>query len=191
MKSLLNWCGTYQAEEQYFQDLDLEETPARMARMWKHELLSSYRPGAFEELVDRFTTFELKELAPREMIVQGDIQFYSQCCHHMVPFFGSVAVGYIPKDKIVGLSKIARVVDHFAKQLQLQERLTSQVADFLMEHLTPAGVIVVVKAEHLCMTMRGVQKPGTITVTSALRGNTVDNPTVQQEFYRLIGMVHS
>lgn len=187
VRVLLRWCGTYHAEQEYFEDLDLEETPARMARMWKNELLSSYRSGSLKDLKDRFTVFELQKTAPREMIVQKDIGFYSQCTHHLVPFFGTVAVGYIPGKYIVGLSKIARVVNHFSRQLQLQERLTSQVADFLHGNLEATATIVVVKAEHLCMAMRGVQKLGAVTVTSALRGIAEDNPTVQQEFYRLIG----
>ncbi len=186
VKTLLNYCSTFQAESDYVKHLDLENSPERVAKMWRNELLSSYRPQAFEDLKRRFKTFELQAGAPREMIVEVGIDFYSVCAHHMVPFFGTVSVGYIPKDKLVGLSKIPRAVEYFAKQLQLQERFTSQIADFLVDQLEPQAVIVLSTAEHLCMSMRGIRSKGTKTTTSAIRGSATD-ADVKAEFYRLIG----
>lgn len=188
LETALDWCDVYKAEDRYFKDLDLERSPARILKMWKRELLGSYQPGAMEDLKRRFTTFTLSNTSPREMITQEDIQFYSNCAHHFVPFFGSVAFGYIPDKLIVGLSKIARVVDFYAHQLQVQERFTSQVADFLHMNLEARATIVVVRARHLCMEMRGVCKPGTITTTSAIRGLAVTDPSVKDEFHRLIGI---
>jgi GTP cyclohydrolase I len=120
------------------------------------------------------------------MVVVKDIEFYSMCEHHMLPFFGRAAVGYIPNGKIVGLSKVARVVDVFARRLQVQERLTNQVADALTEALHPQGLGVVLEASHLCMMMRGVQKQGSQTVTSAVRGLFKTSPRTRAEFMELI-----
>ena len=122
------------------------------------------------------------------MILVKNIPFYSHCEHHMVPFFGKVHVGYIPENKIVGLSKIAHLVECFARRLQIQERLTSQIADSLYQIVEAKGVGVIVEAEHLCMTMRGVQKPGSQTTTSAMRGVLLDNNnTAREEFLKLCG----
>ena len=142
----------------------LLETPDRVARMYE-EIFSglSYQP---ERDVKVFT-----ERQNDEMILVKDISFYSVCEHHLLPFFGTAHVAYIPRDgKILGLSKIARIVDGFAKKPQLQERLTAEIADFMKRAIDPQGVAVVVEAEHLCMTMRGIKKPGAKTQTSALRG---------------------
>ena len=122
----------------------------------------------------------------RQMVIVRDIEIYSLCEHHVLPFFGKAHVAYIPNGYIVGLSKIARVVDAFARRLQVQERLTIQVADWLDEHLQPRGVGVVLEAEHLCMSLRGVQAAGAKTVTSALRGLVRDDPRTRQEFLSLI-----
>jgi len=178
-------------ENEYFADLDLDNTPERVGRMWKNELLDSYMPGRYEALVKTFKTFKLEKDAPREMVAQGGIQFYSTCAHHMVPFFGHAAVGYIPGDHIVGLSKLARTIKYYSRMLQVQERLTSQVADFLVKYLKPRACIVVLQAEHLCMSMRGVQRPGTLTTTSALRPDDIKDGTpegmhIKDEFYRLL-----
>lgn len=143
----------------------LLETPARVARMYDEILQGVHQ--------DPSTFFEVSfEEGHREMVLVKDIPFYSMCEHHMVPFFGMAHVAYLPgiTGKICGLSKLARTVDVFARRLQVQERLTSQIANTLVKVLEPDGVIVVVEAEHLCMSMRGVKKPGAKTITSAVRG---------------------
>jgi GTP cyclohydrolase IA len=144
----------------------LLETPARVARAYV-ELLSGMRRGAEDVLT---TTFDMGH---DEMILVRDIEVWSMCEHHLVPFIGVAHVGYIPNEngRITGLSKLARLVDVYARRLQVQERLTSQVAEALMDILEARGAIVVIEAEHLCMTMRGVRKPGSKTVTSAVRGS--------------------
>lgn len=142
----------------------LLETPARVARMYA-EIFG----GLHVDVRDMIKVFH--EQDHDEMIMVGDIPFYSMCEHHLLPFIGKAHVVYIPQDgRILGLSKIARVVDIISRKPQLQERLTSQIADAIVNAVQPMGVAVVVEAEHLCMTMRGIRKPGSITVTSALRG---------------------
>ncbi len=118
-----------------------------------------------------------------EMVVLRDIPFYSICEHHMLPFFGTATVGYIPNEEIVGLSKLARVVEHLARRLQVQERLACQIADAIERVIDPVGVAVMIEAEHLCMTMRGVKKPGSRMVTTVTRGAFRDNPATRQEFF--------
>jgi GTP cyclohydrolase I len=120
-----------------------------------------------------------------ELVIARDIPVYSLCEHHLLPFHGVAHVGYLPADRIVGLSKLARVVDLFAGRLQVQERLTRQVAEWLWEQLQPRGVGVVIEAEHMCMTMRGVRKPGTTTATSALLGAVRTDPRTRDEFLSL------
>lgn len=143
----------------------LIDTPERIARMYE-QILS----GMHEDPAELFST-DFEE-SYHEMVLVRDIPFYSLCEHHLLPFFGLAHVGYIPgiDGRVCGISKLARLVDVYAKRLQVQERLVTQVADTLVEQLKPDGVIVVVTAEHLCMSMRGVQKPGASTVTSAVRG---------------------
>jgi len=161
-------------------DLDGEsvrDTPGRMARMYA-ELLT---PAPFVA-----TTFP-NDGGYDELVVATGIQFHSLCEHHLLPFTGVAHVGYLPGDRIVGLSKLARVVEHFARSLQVQERLTVQIAGWLDEHLAPRGVGVVLEAEHMCMSLRGVQKPGARTVTSALHGRLRDDPRTRQEFMSLTG----
>jgi GTP cyclohydrolase I len=120
------------------------------------------------------------------MVLVKDVEFYSLCEHHILPFFGKAHVAYTPNDKVVGLSKIARVVDVFARRLQVQERLTNQIADAMEQILQPHGVAVVLEASHFCMMMRGVQKQGSSMITSAMRGGFRDNPASRAEFMSLI-----
>ena len=143
----------------------LLETPARVAKAWQF-----WSKGYQEDPAALLKTFKDGAEGCDEMVVVKDIPFYSHCEHHLAAIFGTATVAYIPDGKIVGLSKINRVVDAFARRLQVQERLTAQIADAIMEHLTPKGVGVVIKARHLCMESRGVCQQGHHTVTSALRG---------------------
>jgi GTP cyclohydrolase I len=159
----------------------LKKTPARVAKMYAECFAGLYEnPAEFFE-----TTFDEHH---EEMVLVRDIPFYSMCEHHLAPFFGKAHVAYIPaKDgHICGLSKLARLVDTFAKRPQVQERLTSQVADTLIEQLHPQGVIVVIEAEHLCMSMRGIKKPGSRTTTSAVRGIFQRNQATRAEAFSLI-----
>ena len=158
----------------------LRETPARVARAYK-ELLSGMRMSAEDVLT---TTFDIGH---DEMILVKDIELWSMCEHHLVPFTGKAHIGYIPNDngRITGLSKLARLVDLYAKRPQVQERLTTQIADAMMRILEARGAIVVIEAEHLCMTMRGVRKPGSKTVTSAVRGS-MHNAATRNEAMSLI-----
>ncbi len=161
-------------------DLQLEglrETPRRMASAYA-ELLT---PEPFD-----LTTFPNEE-SYDELVLVRDIPFQSLCMHHLLPFHGVAHVAYLPGERILGLSKLARVVEHFARDLQLQERLTTQVSAWLQERLQPKGVGVVLEAEHLCMSLRGVQKPGAVTITSALHGLVRDDPRTREEFLSLTG----
>ena len=155
----------------------LRDTPRRIAAMYG-ELLA---PPAFTP-----TTFP-NDGGYDELVVATGIPFHSLCEHHLLPFVGVAHVGYLPGPRIIGLSKLARVVELFARSLQVQERLTTQVARWLDEHLRPRGVGVVLEAEHLCMSLRGVCKPGTRTVTSALHGAVRDDQRTRQEFLALTG----
>ena len=119
------------------------------------------------------------------MVLEKDIVFYSTCEHHMMPFYGRAHVAYLPQGKVVGLSKLARTVEVYARRLQIQERMTGQIADAVMEHLNPRGVMVILEAEHMCMTMRGVKKPGTGTMTVAVRGAFEDNALQEQVWHML------
>jgi len=122
-----------------------------------------------------------------ELVVVRDIPFHTLCMHHLLPFHGHAHVAYLPGEAIIGISKLARVVEAFARDLQLQERLTVQIADWLEQQLAPRGVGVVLSAEHMCMTIRGVRKPGSRTLTSALRGSLRDDARTRQEFFSLVG----
>ncbi|MEM7326314.1 MAG: GTP cyclohydrolase I FolE [Actinomycetota bacterium] len=159
----------------------LLDTPARVARSYR-ELLRGYREDPATHLDRQF------EVDHDEMVIVRDIPFSSMCEHHMLPFIGRAHVAYLPGPggKVCGLSKLARVVDGYAKRLQVQERLTGQVADALVSRLGAAGVLVVMEAEHLCMAMRGVQKPGSSTTTSAVRGLLKENSTTRAEALGLI-----
>jgi len=157
----------------------LVETPDRVARMYS-ELCDGMDRSASEHLSKTFA------VSGDDLVIERDITFYSLCEHHMLPFYGKAAIGYIPNGRVAGLSKLARTVEVFARRLQLQEQLTAQVADALMAELDCKGAIVYMEAEHMCMTMRGVQKPGTKTATLARRGAFVENPELEARFFRML-----
>jgi GTP cyclohydrolase I len=159
----------------------LRDTPARVARAYAEQFA-----GLRQQPRDVLTT--VFDADHDEMVLVRDIEMYATCEHHLVPFFGVAHIGYIPNQKgqITGLSKLARLVDVYARRPQVQERMTSQIADALVDTLEPRGVIVVIEAEHLCMTMRGVRKPGAKTVTSAVRGLFRDNNVTRAEAMSLI-----
>ncbi len=158
----------------------LVETPDRVARMYS-ELCDGMDRSASEHLSKTFA------VSGDDLVIERDITFYSLCEHHMLPFYGKAAIGYIPNGRVAGLSKLARTVEVFARRLQLQEQLTAQVADALMAELDCKGAIVYMEAEHMCMTMRGVQKPGTKTATLARRGAFADDQTLEARFFRMLG----
>ena len=152
------------------------DTPLRVARMYD-ELLSGYKVDPQALLNDALFDVEYDE-----MVIVKDIDFHSLCEHHMLPFYGRAHVGYLPQKKVIGLSKIPRMVEMFARRLQVQERMTQQIASFLDETVKPMGVGVVVEGVHLCAVMRGVKKPGSVMVTSAVRGLFKDNQATREEF---------
>ena len=159
---------------------DIEETPRRVAEMYE-EIFSGIKENPEKELE---VVLDQKH---EEIILLKDIPLYSVCEHHLLPFIGKAHIAYIPKNgRVTGLSKIARVVDILSKRLQVQERLTTQIAEIIMSKLKPQGVMVVLEAEHLCMSMRGVKKPGTSTVTSAVRGIFKKNQKTRSEALSLI-----
>lgn len=141
----------------------LQDTPGRIARMYE-EIFAGMQENAAEHLQKTFA------VENDGIVLEKDIVFYSTCEHHMMPFYGKAHIAYIPDGRVAGLSKLARTVEVYARRLQIQERMTGQIADAIMEHLNPRGVMVVVEAEHMCMTMRGVKKPGSSTMTLAARG---------------------
>ena len=157
----------------------LLETPDRIARMYS-EIFSGMEEDAGEHLSKVFSVDN------NEMVLEKDIVFYSMCEHHMMPFYGVAHVAYIPDGKVVGLSKLARTVEVYAKRLQIQERMTGQIADAIMKELKPQGAMVVLEAEHMCMTMRGVKKPGSRTVSIAARGVFEEAPDLQDRFLQLL-----
>ena len=159
----------------------LLETPDRIARMYK-EIFSGLYTGPEEHLKKTFTVDN------DDIILEKDIQFYSMCEHHFVPFYGKAHVAYISNGKVAGLSKLARTVEVFAKRPQLQERMTAQIADAIMEYLDAEGVMVVIEAEHMCMTMRGVKKPGSKTVTVVTKGKFKEDLSLKEEVYKMIKM---
>lgn len=163
----------------------LRETPKRTARAWR-EWTSGYNVDVKNLLV----TFDDGAENVDEMVIIRDIPFYSHCEHHLAPIFGTATIAYIPDGRIVGLSKINRLVDVYARRLQVQERMTTQIADAIMKHLKPLGCGVVVSARHLCMESRGIKQQGHSTQTSALRGEFKDCAIVRQEFMSLIGGHH-
>lgn len=171
---LLQYIGENPARE------GLTETPNRVAKAWKH-----WTKGYHESPEEVLKVFEDGAENYDEMVLVRDIPFYSHCEHHLAPFFGTATVAYVPNGKIVGLSKVNRLVDMFARRLQVQERLTSQIADALADHLKPKGVGVILRARHLCMESRGVCQQGHHTITSALRGVLATKPEARAEFMAL------
>jgi GTP cyclohydrolase I len=158
----------------------LVETPERVARFYEEVFDGLHNdPG---DMIDAF----FGEEHYQEIVMVRQIPFYSMCEHHLVPFHGQAHVAYLPQGRVTGLSKLARLVEGFARRPQMQERLTAQVADCLNERLDPLGVLVVIEAEHLCMSMRGVKKPGATTVTSAVRGLMESNPATRSEAMSLL-----
>ena len=158
----------------------LIDTPDRIARMYE-EIYGGMEEDAGVHLTKTFT------VESSEMVIEKDITFYSTCEHHLLPFYGKAHIAYIPDGKVVGLSKLARTVEVFARRLQLQEQMTAQIADVLMENLRPKGVMVLAEAEHMCMTMRGIKKPGSKTVSVVTRGAFEENEKLQNMFFRMIG----
>lgn len=157
----------------------LRDTPKRIAQMCE-ELFGGYQMDAAGHLGRVFHS------DTGDMVVEKDITFYSVCEHHLLPFFGKVHIGYIPDGRVVGLSKLARTVETYARRAQIQEQLTSQIADALMKYLSPRGVMVMVEAEHMCMSMRGIKKPGAKTAVYAVRGVFEQDKTLQQMFMSLL-----
>jgi GTP cyclohydrolase IA len=158
---------------------NLADTDSRVARMYL-EMFRGLEEGARPQV----TAFPNDE-GYSAMVMEKDIPFYSMCSHHLVPFYGHAHIAYVPNDRIVGLSKLARIVEFYAKRPQLQERLTEQVVTFLQEELEPQGAMVVMHARHLCVEMRGVKKPGVVTITSAIRGIFHERP-IREEFLELL-----
>lgn len=157
----------------------LIETPDRIARMYK-EIFSGLQEDAASHLNKMFS------ITGKDIVLVKDIQFYSMCEHHFVPFYGKAHIAYIPNGKVVGISKLARTVEVFSKRPQLQERMTAQIAEAIMNNLKSKGVMVVIEAEHLCMTMRGIKKPGSKTVTVVTRGSFEENRDLKDEVYNMI-----
>ena len=159
----------------------LKETPARYIKAMRF-----WTSGYNADPADVLKTFEDGAESYDELVFQGKIQIYSMCEHHLAPWWGVVHIGYLPNKKIVGLSKLARLVEIYARRLTVQERVTTDVASSLMHHLQCRGVGVVIQARHMCMESRGVQKPGTITTTSALRGVLKSDPSIRSEFLSFV-----
>ncbi len=154
-------------------------TPDRIARMYE-EIFAGLDMDAKEPLSKTFSTDN------SEMVIEKDIPFYSTCEHHFMPFYGKAHVAYIPDGRVVGISKLARTVEVYARRPQIQEQLTEQICDALMEHLHPKGAIVMIEAEHMCMTMRGIKKPGSKTVTFAMGGQFQEDEKLQNRFFQMV-----
>ncbi len=160
-------------------ELDLGNTPGRVVRMWR-ELTAGLRKSP-----PRVAAFASKH---KQMLCLRDLDFVSLCSHHLAPFRGKAFVAYLPAGKVMGISKPARVIDHFAAQPQTQERLTKQIADYIMEKLEPDGVMIVLQAEHTCISCRGARKPGSKFITSEVRGMFYDDPALKEEFLALLNI---
>jgi|TARA_B100000902_G_scaffold42181_1_gene49843 GTP cyclohydrolase I len=158
----------------------LLKTPTRVAKSW--EFLSK----GYDEDLDALINNAIFEESAKDMVIVKNIEFYSLCEHHLIPFHGKAHVAYIPNGKIIGLSKIPRIIDHYAKRLQVQERLTNQIANTIQDILQPKGVAVVMEGRHFCMLMRGVQKQNSIATTSAMLGSFREKDTTRNEFLNLI-----
>ncbi|HEY1909390.1 MAG TPA: GTP cyclohydrolase I FolE [Vicinamibacterales bacterium] len=158
----------------------LRDTPKRVEKAYK------FLTGGYDADIDQVLNNALFSVDYNEMVIVKDIDFYSLCEHHLLPFFGKCHVAYIPSNKVIGLSKLPRLVDVFSRRLQVQERLTNQIADTIRDKITPLGVAVVIEATHLCMSMRGVQKQNSFCVTSAMQGAFRDSSRTRMEFLELI-----
>ncbi|MDE7231459.1 MAG: GTP cyclohydrolase I FolE [Lachnospiraceae bacterium] len=158
----------------------LRETPERIARMYE-QIFAGMEEDAAKHLSKTF------KVASNEIVLVKDITFYSICEHHLMPFYGKAHIAYLPDGKVVGLSKLARTVEVYARRPQIQEQMTIQIVEAVMEHLKPQGVMVLLEAEHMCMTMRGVETPGSRTVTMASRGCFQENPELQELFFKMLG----
>ena len=158
----------------------LLETPDRIARMYE-EIFSGLGKDAREILSKTF------EVDNDDLVIEKDITFFSMCEHHIIPFYGKAHIAYIPNGRVAGLSKLARTVELYSKKPQLQERLTSEIADAIMDNLDAKGAMVVIEGEHMCMTMRGIKKPGSKTVSVVTRGAFEENEKLQNMFFRMIG----
>ena len=180
VRTLILWAGDDPSRE------GLRDTPARVARAYE-EFFAGYEQDPKEILKRTFSEVEGYD----EMIVMNDIRFESHCEHHMVPIIGKAHLGYLPDKRVVGISKLARLVEVYARRLQVQEKMTVQIADTLQEILQPRGVAVVIEAAHQCMTTRGVHKPGVGLVTSRMVGAFRDDPSTRREFLAVIGLTGS
>lgn len=158
----------------------LRDTPDRIARMYG-EIFAGMDENAEAHLAKTFS------VASNEMVLLKNITFYSTCEHHLMPFYGKAHIAYLPDGKVVGLSKLARTVEVYARRPQIQEQMTIQIVEAITEHLKPQGAMVMLEAEHMCMTMRGVEKPGSRTVTVASRGCFQEDPKWQELFFRMVG----
>ncbi len=176
VRTLIEWAGDDPDRE------GLVDTPERVVRAYEE-----FFAGYFEDPVAMLTTTFEETADYDEMIVMRDIRLESHCEHHIVPILGKAHIGYLPSNRVVGISKLARVVEVFAKRMQIQERLTAQIGDTIQEVLQPRGVGVVIEAAHQCMTTRGVRKPGVSMVSSHMLGSFRDDPTTRQEFLSIIG----
>lgn len=163
----------------------LIDTPQRVAETW------DYFTQGYSQDIGELLAKAIVDDSHDGTVVVKDVDFYSLCEHHLVPFYGNCHISYIPDRKIIGLSKIARVVDMYSRRLQVQERLTNQIADALVDHLEPKGVIVLVEAKHLCMSMRGVEKHNTVVTTSAIRGKYEKDASLRAEFFAQLGNLKS
>jgi len=177
VRALLEYIGDDPSRE------GLQDTPERVLRAM-HEHFSGYDEDPSEHLIKTFDEVEGYD----EMVLVSDIDVFSHCEHHMAPFVGKAHVAYLPNGRVVGLSKLARIVDVFAKRLQVQEKMTMQIAQVIEEALNPAGVAVVIQCQHYCMCYRGVKKPGAWTTTSKLTGAFLKNPSSRLELFNLINM---
>ena len=176
IRTLLKWAGDDPSRE------GLRDTPARVARAWE-DWFSGYQVDPEEYLLRTFEEVEGYD----DMVVLRDIRFESHCEHHLAPIIGRAHVGYLPTHRVVGISKLARVVEAYARRLQVQEKMNAQIARCIQRVLEPKGVAVVVQAEHQCMTTRGVHKPGVVMVTSTMLGDFRTNPLTRREFLSVIG----
>lgn len=174
IKQMLEQIGENPARE------GLQRTPQRVADAWK------FLTRGYHQNVDEIINGAIFEAESHHMVIVKDIEIYSMCEHHMLPFFGRCHIGYIPSGKVIGVSKLARLADMFARRLQIQERLTQQIADAVMQTLKPLGVGVVVEAQHLCMMMRGVEKQNSFMITSAVLGAFRDSLNTRTEFLKLL-----